>query len=388
MRLWRNHGVILALLMLIPAMSAICAQEKDTMTTTEPLAFDTRRGGGAFGPAIAIDPVFEYYAKRPWRETCAAVRAAGFTSAQIIDVGGAPVDHAAVAAAFREAGVSPILRIYPATDHKMYREHPEWRQRMLGGADGKFLWRTYLCPNRPDFVKAHCASIGKMMREGGYEGIQLAEIWFEKWGGPEEAPGKPNAFYACVCEACLGRFRDLTGEDAMPMLTLPSDPRYFRRPDNAALYAKWVGMRVQTIQDFGKALIDAAKRANPKVNVSVMYMADARVELDGGREYQGCDFDRMVGEWKPDILALEDAWQDWTQANLGVEFIADYAHAYRARVERLNPGTFIMTHADIGSLPESRRSREWIRSFAEATVRSGLGAPSFYEWSVSAFAQK
>jgi hypothetical protein len=114
-----------------------------------------------------------------------------------------------------------------------------------------------------------------------------------------------------------------------------------------------------------------------------MYMADARVKLDGGREYLGNDLDRMVREWQPDVLTLEDAWQDWGRKDLGAGFIADYARAYKQRVEKLRPGIFILSHADIGSRPESKRSVEWIRQFATDTVRAGLGAPSFYEWHIS-----
>ena len=47
---------------------------------------------------------------------------------------------------------------------------------------------------------------------------------------------------------------------------------------------------------------------------------------------------------------------------------------------------FLMSHADIGSLPASKRSPDWIREFSRATVDSGMGAPSFYEWSISTLA--
>lgn len=364
----------------------------DQGVTTNTLRFDASHGGAAFGPGVAIDPSFDFYKEHPLGEVARQIRSKGFTSAYVVYAGlnattGSMLRH--YSDALHSAGVTPVLRVYPGTDLQLYQDHPEWRQRMLGGAEGHYDWRTYLCPNQPDYVKANCDKVEWLMREGGFDSIQLAELWFEQWGGPQLPNGAPRPGYACVCEACLSKFRKLSGGvDAREMLTSSSSPLFYARPENAALYAKWVDMRVQTIQDFGQALIAAARRGNPHATLNLMYMADARVKLDGGREYQGCDLDRMVREMKPDILTLEDAWQDWLQAGLEPDFVADYAKAYKERLERLHPGIFIMTHADIGSSPASKRSYGWIQKFAARTVDSGLGAPSFYEWSVSTMVEK
>lgn len=358
--------------------------------TSVPLAFDMSRGGGVFGPTIAIDPGFEFYKQRPLAQTCRAIHDAGFTCGKVIWTGISATtctEMRRFSDALRAAGAAPVLCIFPSTDLELYQTHPEWRQRTLDGEDGKQDWRTYCCPNKPAFVEAYGTRITDLMREGHFDGIQLAEIWWEMWGGPEDSPGKPRAKYACVCDACVTKFKALAGVDAREMLTKPESPLYWRKPENSAVYAKWVDFRVQTIQDYGRALIAAARRGNPRATIDVMYLCDARVKLDGSREFHGTDIERMVGEWKPDLLTLQDAWQDWTQPGLKPEFVADYAAAYRDRLQRARPGVYIMSHADIGSLPASKRSAGWIRDFAAATVRSGLGAPSFYEWSVSTLAK-
>ena len=353
-----------------------------------PLAYDSSRGGGAFGPSIAVDPCFQYYRDQPLPEVCRRIRNQGFTAVHLIDYGApgsAATELRRLAEAFRNEGIAPVLSVYPGTHNALYRAHPEWRQRMLTGIQGKCDWRTYLCPNQPAFVSAYGDHIERQMREVGFAGIQLNEIWFENWGGPE-VNGQPNPRYACACDACVARFKKLTAVDAREMFASPSSRWYFQKPENATLYARWIEMRVQIIQDFGQAIIASARKANPKASIGVMYMADARVKLNGGREYLANDLDRMVKEWRPDILTLEDAWQDWSQEELRPDFIADYARAYKARVEKLRPGIFIMSHADIGSRPQSKRNPDWIRQFAAETVRAGLGAPSFYEWHVSTLA--
>lgn len=373
-----------ALSMLLSQVAVIASAK--TGATTSSLAFDNSRGGGIYGPTIAVDPAFDYYKKHPLPEICADIRKHGFTAAQIIWTKEPPPgEQRRIADAFRAAGVAPILRVYPPTDFDLYAEHPEWRQKMIGAPDGKFDWRAYLCPNREDFVSTYTARVARWMREGNYDGIQLAEIWFEQWGGPLDK-GKPRAHYACVCDACVAKFKKIAGVDARDLLTSTSSPWYFQKPENAALYSRWVDFRVETIQEFARGIIEAVKREKPDAAINIAYMGDARVKLDGNTEYQGNDLNRMVSELKPDILTIEDAWQDWTRPKLEPGFVADYAKAYRDRIERLHPGTFVMSHADIGSLPASKRSFEWIKKFSLATVKSGLGAPSFYEWSVSTMA--
>lgn len=373
----------------LPQLGAAILAAAHVLSAPGPLAYDASRGGGLFGPSIAVDPAFKYYQQHPLAEVCQSIRDQGFTCVLLIDYGAESTragELKRLAEAVRGAGMAPVLSVYPGTHSALYRAHPEWRQRMLTGIDGKCDWRTYLCPNQPGFVSAYCDYIESQMRAGGFESVQLNEIWLENWGGPE-VNGQPNPRYACVCEACVVRFKRLTGVDAREMLTDPSSPSYFRKPANAALYERWVEQRVQIIQDYGRAIIAAARKATPKACIRVMYMADARVKLNGGREYIANDLDRMVKEWQPDVLTLQDAWQDWTQKDLAAGFVAEYARVYKARVEALRPGIFIMSHADIGSQPASRRSPKWIRQFAEETVRAGLGAPSFYEWHISTLAQ-
>jgi hypothetical protein len=58
----------------------------------------------------------------------------------------------------------------------------------------------------------------------------------------------------------------------------------------------------------------------------------------------------------PDVMCFQDAWQDWLQKDLKPAFVSDYAKVYKDRLEKIHPGIFLTSHADIGSKPESRRS--------------------------------
>lgn len=354
------------------------------------LAYNTARGGGVNGPSICVDPAFPYYKKQPWPTTFAQIRGAGFTAVQVVDVGTTTVssdDLRRIADQCKAAGLAPVLRIYPPTHFRLYYEHPEWRQRMLGGADGCFDWRVYLCMNQPQFLKEYTRDLQDRLHGGPWAGVQFAELWLEQWGGPVE-DGRPRAAYACVCEQCSNRFRHISGGiDAREMLTSTTSPHYFVHPQNTRLYKQWLDFRAETVTSFGASLAHAIRDVNTTIAIDVMSLSDALVEPGKAREYQAIDLDALVLALHPNSVTIEDAWQDWTRLDLSPDYVRAYGKAYVSRLHQLKPDIILFSHSDIGSIPTSRRSPAWIKSFAEESRKAGFDAPSFYEWSVSRLAR-
>ena len=353
--------------------------------TTPVLAYDTSRGGGVYGPTMSLDPGFDFYQKGDLPAILASMKARGITAVRIIDTGwmGGP-QHRSLAGQVRAAGMAPVLCMFPPTHAGLYDMHPQWRQKMLGGADGRYDWRSYLCPSRAEVRAVLAEEFAAAATAGPYDGIQIAEPWFEQWGGPEEKEGVPRAGYACVCEVCLANFRAASGGvDARGMLTRPDSPAYWRKPAGAAHYRLWQDMRVDAVTSMTREIAEGARGAVPGIVVNLMVLSDARVEPGKIREYHAIDIARLVKAARPDIVCIQDAWQDWLQKGLKPEFIRDYAARYAGPLRALQPGLFIMSHADIGSNAASKRPWPWIQRFAEETLSSGFNAPSFYEWSVS-----
>ncbi len=354
------------------------------------LPHDTAVTSGVFGPTVCVDPQFAYYSHQSLAETMEKIRAAGFTAVQVIDTGRlSPETHRKWAECAHSLGLAAVLRIYPPTDLEIYESHPEWRQRMLGGAEGRFDWRVYVCPREPAALDALCDKLATTLQAASYDGVQLAECWFEQWGGPEIAPGQPRPHYACVCERCLQAFRDQTGLDAREMLTNPASPYYWRRAGvGADAYAVWVQQRVDAVSSMTLRLVQAARRVSPRIVVNLMVLSDATVEPGKTREYQGVDWQALLTSVQPEILTIQDAWQDWTRADLPPTFIREYGKAYCGTAKRLLPQVFLMTHADVGSLPASRRSSSWVAEFQQESIRSGFDAASFYEWSIGPWGRR
>lgn len=393
---------LLGYLLAVSAVPALVPEEPSHRKLDEAIVSERRKAGHerlskestvssrVFGPTVCVDPQFAYYSHQPLAETMEKIRAAGFTAVQVIDTGRLlPETHRKWVECAHSMGLAAVLRIYPPSDLEFYENHPEWRQRMLGGADGRFDWRVYLCPREPAALDALCDKLTTTLQAASYDGVQLAECWLEQWGGPEIGPGQPRPYYACVCERCLQAFREQTGLDACEMLTNPASPYYWRKVGvGANAYAVWVRQRVEAVSSLTLRLVQAARRVSPRIVVNLMVLSDVTVEAGKAREYQGVDWQALLASVQPDILTIQDAWQDWTREDLQPTFIRVYGKAYCSAAKRLLPQVFLMTHADVGSLPASRRSFSWVAAFQKESTSSGFDAASFYELSVGPWGRR
>ncbi|MEM0161795.1 MAG: hypothetical protein QXO62_01910, partial [Thermoproteota archaeon] len=84
---------------------------------------------------------------------------------------------------FRLENLSVVLTIYPPTDEVAWKTHPEWRQRFLNG-ESKYDWRVYLAPTDDDFVAYYLENVRRLLKEYNFNGIELAECWYEVDEGP------------------------------------------------------------------------------------------------------------------------------------------------------------------------------------------------------------
>lgn len=340
---------------------------------------------GLAGPSIAVDPEFALYKIKGWHWTAEALKNLGFTTAEIIIIKDLSLEKQnEIVSAFHTAGIKCVLRLYPTTDFVAFEQHPEWHQRMLDGT-AKFDWRAYLCPNNEEFVAYLMNKIETILRNVDYDAIELCEPWFEVWGGPyKENPNRGK--YACVCDKCVAKFRERAGIDPRLLFT-ENSPHYFEHPENQALYSKWVKFRIDSINNFSHVLFQRAKQIRPGLPCAITYAADCRVKLDAMREYQAQDLPGILTEVKPDILIIQDAWQDWTQPNLPPEFVEDYATAYVQRVRRLAPHVILKVHSDIGSLKQMQRTYTWMRRFSAFARNAGFDAPVYYEFTLGDYSR-
>ncbi|MBN1899796.1 hypothetical protein JW926_00555 [Candidatus Sumerlaeota bacterium] len=336
------------------------------------------------GPSIAIDPSFAYY-RKPWKDIANEVRELGFTCVHVIIVNKIPIDkQKEIVGAFHDKNIACILRLFPTTDFEAYEAHPEWRQKSLDGSS-RHDWRVYLCPNSAAFTEYTCGRIKEILGAVKYDAIELAEPWFEIWGGPyKENP--THGKYACLCDECRKRFREKSGIDPLDLFN-ESSPYYFLKKGNEERYEKWQQFRVDTVIEFSRRLYSAAKEVDPDIEIIHMHLSDATVEPEKSREYQAQDMDKAVKILQPDALIIQDAWQDWTKPDLKPEFAREYARAYVKRARDLKKNIIIKVHADIGSLKEMRRSYSWMREFSATAREGGFDGVVYYELSLGDYSR-
>jgi len=327
--------------------------------------------------SMAVDPSFDFYKTKSWGEWGDEILKLGFTAVHIIIVADISLDEQnQMVQAFHERKMACVLRIYPTTDFDAYYQHPEWRQKMLDGSS-QYDWRVYICPNSTAFTDHACSDVQKILQAVPYDAIELAEPWFEVWGGPY-ATNPNRGKYACVCDNCTRLFKEKTGVAPLDFLNNPDT----LNTTNAEIYEKWQDFRVDSILQFCKRLFDTAKATRPGIRIIHMHLSDCTVEPGKSREYQAQDLDAALKFLKPDILIIEDAWQDWTQPNLQPDFVRTYAEAYVARSRAILPNLVMKAHADIGSLKTSQRNLTWMSQFGEEARAGGFNSVIFYEYSL------
>lgn len=238
--------------------------------------------------------------------------------------------------------------------------------------------------NHPEFAKFICDRVQRTISLVPYDGIQLAEPWFEVWGGPyEDNPARGG--YACLCDSCVNKFQKIAGINPRALFDKQSK-YYFTRPENKKLYEQWVQFRADTITEFSKSLFDTAKRTRQEIKSFAMYLSDCRQKLDAVREYQAQDLELIIDRIKPDAITIEDAWQDWTQPKLSPSFISDYANSYISRIRnQAKYPIIIQSHADIGSRKDTKRDYAWMRQFSAYSHLGGFDSPTYYEFSIGKF---
>jgi len=338
------------------------------------------------GPWIAVDPLFAYYRFSPWQRTARALKRFGFRGAEIVIIKDEPgIDgQREIVEAFHKEGLLSILRIYPTTDFDAFRDHPDWRQVTLDGSS-QFDWRVYLCPNSSEFTEFISAKINAILESVPYDALELAEPWFEIWGGPY--PDNPRrGKYACLCENCRRKFKALAGTDPRELFQEES-PSWFLKDENQALYQKWQDFRVDTMIDFSRKIFEAAKQVRPDLKIVHMHLSDCTVEPGRVREYQALDFEKAIQVLHPDALILEDAWQDWEKPDTQPDFVVAYGNYYLERIRKASPRIKVFAHADIGSLAQMQRTHRWMRAFSAHAHQAGFDGVDYYEFTTGDFSQ-
>ena len=268
------------------------------------------------------------------------------------------------------------IRVYawlepPEISTAFWDAHPEWREKTATGRDAQVDWRRLMALTDPACYGAAEEELRKTVESFGWDGVDLAEIYFESPAGPES----PESFTP------MNRFvRDeasrVCGLDPQELFDARS-PHYWKRDPRA--FEVFLGFRRDLVVDLHHRLMEtiAGLRGERRPLDLVLTLVDGLYDQDM-RDYIAVDPARIVAlaDTFGFALQVEDPFTLWT---LGPEryarIAADYSGLTRSG-ERLSIDINVVER-ETGGFPTRKQTGLELYQLA-AEARRRFGAVCFY----------
>lgn len=129
----------------------------------------------------------------------------------------------------------------PHVSELFWDQHPEWREKTAVGQDAKLDWRKLMNLTNRDAFRAVAAGLGELVGQFDWDGVNLAELYFESLEGHEN----PSRFTPLNADV-RAEFRAAEGYDPLALFE-PGSPRSmqgfldFRAELARRQQAEWIG---------------------------------------------------------------------------------------------------------------------------------------------------
>lgn len=196
----------------------------------------------------------------------------------------------------------------PQVSHKFWLEHPQWREKNPLGKDNRASWRFPLAMTDTAAVAAMLAKYGRFLRKHNFDGVNIAETYFES---DIRGPAMPGSF-APMHPSARAEFRRLRGFDPIALFE-PGSPRYWKSsPASWKLYEDY---RVDKVVEMHRRLLRLAhdiRRHRNGFGIVVTMLDD--LGTPDLRRSQGIDIRRIMDlrAEVPFTLAVEDPMARWS----------------------------------------------------------------------------
>jgi hypothetical protein len=209
----------------------------------------------------------------------------------------------------------------PHVSEKFWADHPRWREQTAAGQDAQLDWRKLMNLQNPDCRKAAAEEIGGMLNRFDWDGVNVAELYFESLEGASNP-----ARFTPMNEDVRRDFERTGGFD--PKLLFEAGSSYSIAKNPAAL-RKFLDYRaglVSKMQTDWLDLIDRTRASKPYLDIVLTHIDD-RFE-PGIRDALGADVARSLPaiQARKSTLLVEDPATLWS---LGPERYAKLAEKYR-----------------------------------------------------------
>lgn len=206
----------------------------------------------------------------------------------------------------------------PHVSEQFWADHPAWREKTAMGQDAQLDWRKLMNLQNPDCHRAVEKQIGQLLREFDWDGVNVAELYFESLEGASNP-----ARFTPMNDDVRADFGRLAGFDPK-LLFDPASP-YSKDPNALRRFLDYRAQLASKMQADWLDVIDRMKLSKPYLDVVLTHIDD-RFE-PGIRDALGADVARSLPliEARRSTLLVEDPATLW---NLGPERYSKLAQKY------------------------------------------------------------
>lgn len=197
----------------------------------------------------------------------------------------------------------------PHVSEKFWADHPEWRDKTAMGQDAQLDWRKLMNLQNPECKRAVEESVAKLMERFDWDGINMAELYFESL----EGAGNPARFTP-MNEDVRAAFRAAARFDPKELFDAGSARAAGKNAAGLRQFLDFrAGLAAQMQTDWLE-VCDRLKKTKPHLDAMLTHIDD-RFE-PGIRDALGADVARVLPalEKRRQMLLIEDPATLW---NLG-----------------------------------------------------------------------
>jgi hypothetical protein len=200
----------------------------------------------------------------------------------------------------------------PHVSEKFWNDHPEWREKTAILQDAQLDWRKLMNLQNRECVLAVRAGLKQMTARFDWDGVNLAELYFESL----EGAGNPARFTPMNDDA-RAEFRSTAGWDPIEV---------WSRHNDAASLRQFLDFRASLAKRMQEEWLAVAEALKPGIDV-VLTHVDDRFDT-GMKDSIGADASRVLPllDHEPFTFLIEDPATVW---NLGPQRYPEIAKRYR-----------------------------------------------------------
>ncbi|HMF77467.1 MAG TPA: hypothetical protein VK604_17545 [Bryobacteraceae bacterium] len=209
----------------------------------------------------------------------------------------------------------------PHVSEKFWADHPAWREKTAIGQDAQLDWRKLMNLQNGECRAAVQKEIGGLLRRFDWDGVNLAELYFESLEGASNP-----ARFTPMNDDVRQDFKRVGGFDPKLLFEAGSEYALAKRPEGLRKFLDYRAELDSRMQKEWLEVIDKTRTEKPYLDIVLTHIDD-RFE-PGIRDALGADVARSLPmiQARKSMLLVEDPATLW---HLGPERYSKLAEKYR-----------------------------------------------------------